>query len=68
MTQPAHCDLLYSCNKFRLKPAKLREGGRAGYFNGESNIGRRKGTILFGETFVLQARRSVDYAHLRLHG
>lgn len=43
------CDGLYTCNKFRLKPAKLAESGKyEGWFNGESNIGRRWGTILFG--------------------
>ena len=38
---PVHCDRLYTCKKFRLKPSKLDENGRwGGYMNGESNIGK----------------------------
>ena len=34
-----NCDLLYVCNKFRLKPGSLSEDGRwGGYMNGESTL------------------------------
>eukprot|EP00434_Breviolum_minutum_P036229 symbB.v1.2.032095.t1/scaffold3754.1/size70833/6 len=38
---PGNCDLLYICDKFRIKPSELHEDGRwEGYMNGESNLGK----------------------------
>ena len=38
---PGNCDLLYICDKFRMKPSELHEDGRwEGYMNGESTLER----------------------------
>mmetsp|Transcript_40343 Transcript_40343/g.94826 ORF Transcript_40343/g.94826 Transcript_40343/m.94826 type:complete len:894 (+) Transcript_40343:102-2783(+) len=39
-TNPRHCDRVYECNKFRLKPSKTCEWEWDGFLNGESNIGK----------------------------
>eukprot|EP00971_Amphidinium_carterae_P061096 1208957-Amphidinium_carterae.1 len=36
-----HCDLIYTCNSFHLKPSSVQENGFwDGYMNGESDIGK----------------------------
>lgn len=41
-SRPAHCNVCYTCNKFRLKPAELREKRlkQNASMNGESNLGQ----------------------------